>query len=90
VITNPKVNRRLRALAAERSIPHQVEVLPAGGTDTGELQRSGGATAAAAVSIPTRYLHTAVESVHGRDLTAAIDLTTAFLATETGDADYAL
>lgn len=90
VITNPKVTRRLRDLAASREIPHQLEVLPAGGTDTAGLQRAGGATPAGAISFPTRYLHTVVESINEHDLRAAIDLTVAFLETETGEHDYSL
>ncbi len=34
VITNPKVTRRLRDVAEERGIDRQLEILPAGGTDT--------------------------------------------------------
>lgn len=90
VITNRKVHRRLRDVAEDRDILHQFEVLPAGGTDTAQLQRAGGATPVGAVSFPTRYLHTPVESVHQDDLRAGIDLTVAFLETETGEHDYAL
>lgn len=90
VITNHKLHRRLRALAEERGIEHQLEVLPAGGTDTGGLQRAGGARPAGAISIPTRYLHTPTESVHEADLEAAIELLVAALETEDGTHDYSL
>ena len=90
VITNHKVHRRLRAVAESESIDHQFEVLPAGGTDTGGLQRVSGATPAGAVSVPTRYLHTPTESVHGDDVAAAIDLLVGFLDTEDGAHDYTL
>ncbi len=90
VITNPKVNDRLRGLAETEEIPAQLEVLPAGGTDTAGFQRAGGAVPAGAISIPTRYLHTVTESAHVDDIAAAIDLLTAFLETETGDHDYML
>jgi len=90
VITNRAVNRRLRAVAEERAVAHQTEVLPSGGTDTAGLQTAGGATPVGALSVPTRYLHTVVESVNGRDVSAAIDLLTGFLDTETGDHDYRL
>ena len=90
VITNHKLHRRLRALAEERGIEHQLEVLPAGGTDTGGLQRAGGARPAGAISIPTRYLHTPTESVHEADLEAAIELLVAALGTEDGTHDYSL
>jgi len=90
VITSHKVHRRIRAVAEDRGIAHQFEVLPAGGTDTGGLQRVSGATPAGAISVPTRYLHTPTESVHGDDVTAAVDLLVGFLETEDGDHDYTL
>jgi len=90
VITNPKVHRRLQSVAEEREIDHQLEVLPAGGTDTAGFQRFGGATPVAALSVPTRYLHTVTETAHVDDVAATIDLLTAALATETGDHDYQL
>jgi endoglucanase len=58
VITNPKVTRRIRSVAEEEGIDHQTEVLPAGGTDTAAFQNTFGAKPVAAISIPTRYLHT--------------------------------
>ena len=90
VITNHKVHRRLREVAESDGIDHQMEVLPAGGTDTGGLQRTSGATPAGAVSVPTRYLHTPTESVHGDDIAAAVDLLVGFLDTEDGAHDYTL
>jgi endoglucanase len=90
VITNPKVHRRLQSVAADRDIPTQLEVLPAGGTDTGGLQRASGATPVGAISVPTRYLHTPTECAHRGDVRAVIDLLTAFLTTEDGTHDYTL
>ena len=90
VITNPKVTDRLRDLADERDIPSQLEVLPAGGTDTAGFQTPAGAKPVGALSIPTRYLHTVTESAHHRDIAAAIDLLTAAIDTETGEHDYTL
>ena len=90
VITNHKVHRRLREVAESDGIDHQMEVLPAGGTDTGGLQRVSGATPAGAVSVPTRYLHTPTESVHGDDIAATVDLLVGFLDTENGTHDYTL
>lgn len=90
VITNPKVNRRLQAVADDEELEYQLEVLPAGGTDTAGFQRASGATPVGAISIPTRYLHTVTESAHVDDIAATIDLLTAFLETETGEYDYTL
>jgi len=90
VVTTPKVHRRMRSVAEDRDIDHQVEVLPSGATDTSGFQNTHGAKPVGAISIPTRYLHTVTESAHRDDVAAAIDLLTAFLETETGDHDYSL
>jgi putative aminopeptidase FrvX len=90
VISNPKVHRRLQSVADEDDIDFQLEVLPAGGTDTAGFQRAGGAVPAGAISIPTRYLHTVTESAHVDDIAGTIDLLTAFIESETGDHDYTL
>jgi endoglucanase len=67
-------------IARRKKIPHQLEVLPRGGTDAGALQRSRGGTRAITLSVPTRYIHTVTESVHKRDLRATVDLLAAWLA----------
>jgi endoglucanase len=90
VITNPKVVRRFRDVAESRDVPYQLEVLPAGGTDTAGFQNTFGAKPVGALSIPTRYLHTPTESAHRDDVAAAIDLLAAVLETETGTHDYTL
>ncbi|MFB6234426.1 MAG: M42 family metallopeptidase [Halopenitus sp.] len=90
VITNPKVHRRIREVAETEDIDHQIEVLPAGGTDTAGFQNTNGAKPVGAISIPTRYLHTVTETARGEDIEATIDLLTAFLTSETGEYDYTL
>lgn len=90
VITNHKVHRQLRTIAEEAAIPYQMEVLPSGRTDTAGFQTTHGAKPVGAISVPTRYLHTVTESVHHADITATIDLLTAFLRSETGEHDYRL
>ena len=90
VITSPKVNRRLRDVAEAAGIAHQLEVLPAGGTDTAGLQRAGGAVPVGALSVPTRYLHTPTECANVDDVVATVDLLSAFLESETGEHDYSL
>lgn len=90
VITNPKVHQRLQDVAEDEDIDHQIEVLPAGGTDTAGFQNTHGAKPVGAISIPTRYLHTVTETARGEDIEATIDLLTAFLTTETGENDYTL
>lgn len=90
VITTPKVHRRMQDVAEDEGIDYQLEVLPAGGTDTAGFQRARGAVPVGAISIPTRYLHTVTESAHTEDIDATIELLTAFLESETGEHDYTL
>jgi endoglucanase len=69
----------LEAVAKRREIPYQLSILPKGGTDAGAMQRQRGGFRVMTISIPTRYIHTATESVHKRDLQSAIDLLAAWL-----------
>ncbi len=69
------------ALAKKRKIPHQLSILPRGGTDAAAIQRTRGGYPCMTLSIPTRYIHTVTESVHLRDLQSAIDLLAAWLET---------
>jgi endoglucanase len=90
VIPNPKVVDRLLDVADRQQIDHQREVLTAGGTDTGPLQRNHGATPVGAISTPTRYLHTPVEAVHADDVDQVVDLTAAFVMSLAGSEDFTL
>lgn len=71
----------LVAVADERGIAHQLEVMVRGGTDTRELQLSGDGAVAGCVSIPTRYIHQVVETCHPDDLDACVALVVAFCET---------
>ncbi len=78
-ISHPGLVQAFRQLAEEKKIPYQMEILPRGGTDAGALQLAWKGTAAITLSIPTRYVHSVVESAHKDDITATIDLLAAFL-----------
>ncbi|MGY4706539.1 M42 family metallopeptidase [Candidatus Bipolaricaulota sp. J31] len=78
-ISHPKLVRFLVDLADAKGIPYQLEILPRGGTDAGGIQLAREGAAVVTLSIPTRYVHTAVEAAHKRDIQAAIDLLAAFL-----------
>jgi len=80
-ISHPGLVRFLVSLAEERGIPYQMEILPRGGTDAGAMQLAREGAAVVTLSVPTRYVHTVVESAHKKDIEAAIDLLTAFLET---------
>ena len=67
------------AVAKEKDIKHQLEILPFGGTDTAAIQVSGAGVKVAALSIPTRYIHSGVEMLDLTDADACVDLTVAWL-----------
>lgn len=67
----------MKKLATDNNLTWQAEILPAGGTDTAAIQRNGkNGSIAGAVSIPTRHIHQVIESVHKKDVEAAISLLT--------------
>ncbi|MEE2778190.1 MAG: M42 family metallopeptidase [Acidobacteriota bacterium] len=80
-IAAPKLVEHCRSLAEKHSIPHQMEILPRGGTDAGGIQRAAEAVPSITLSIPTRYLHSVVETIYGPDLEATVDLLARFLET---------
>ena len=67
------------ALARRKKIPHQLEILPRGGTDAATMQRSRAGHRTITLSVPCRYVHTVSETVHKTDLRAAVDLLAAWL-----------
>lgn len=78
-ISDPRLVQFCRKLAGERNIKHQLEILPRGGTDAGGIQRARSGAPVITISIPTRYIHSVVESVHKDDLQASVDLVAAFI-----------
>jgi len=90
IISHPRLVKQMRDIAKKNDIPHQMEILPRGGTDGGALQRSGSGCAGITLSIPTRYIHTVNEMVYAGDVQAAIDLLATYLnEAETGQIEAA-
>lgn len=72
---NPKIEELLVSTARKKKIEHQLIGEPrATGTDANAMQISRAGVAAALVGIPTRYMHTQVETVNLNDLQAAAKL----------------
>lgn len=78
-ISDARVVQALRELAAARGIPHQMEILPCGGTDAAGLQMTRAGVPVCTISTPTRYVHTSIEMCHKTDIEASIALTAAFI-----------
>jgi putative aminopeptidase FrvX len=78
-IPNHRLVRHFRSIAEQHGIPHQLEVLPCGGTDGSALQRARAGAPAITISIPTRYLHTVNEMACVDDIMAEIQLVARYL-----------
>jgi tetrahedral aminopeptidase len=89
LICHPKLVEHFRQIAEREEIPHQMEILPAGGTDAGGVQRLHGGIPSITLSIPTRYVHTPNEMVSETDVQACIDLLARYLE-EAHTGNYAL
>ncbi len=89
VISNPKLVRFMRQVADKKKIKYQLELLTGGGTDAGGIQKVRDGVPVMTVSIPTRNVHTVVETVNKKDLQRAVDLLAAFLQeVHKGDFSY--
>lgn len=72
--------KALQARAEEADIPYQLEVLEGGSTDARSIQVAGAGSAAGAISIPCRYVHTQSETVNAADVENSVQLLVAVLA----------
>lgn len=82
MISHPAVVERLKALAAERGIPFQMDVSSRGGTDAGAIHKSRGGVRSGGLSIPCRYIHTPLELAAKKDALACAELLAAFAEAE--------
>lgn len=79
VISHPKIKGLLVELAKENQIPHQLEVLEFGGTDSGAIHISKQGVPSGGISIPTRYVHSTVEMASKLDIKNCTELLIKFL-----------
>lgn len=61
-------------IAAEKKIPVQTKTMVAGGNDSGAIHKTAGGVRTAAVSVPTRYLHTPACVMKLSDVQASAEL----------------
>ncbi|HZZ29436.1 MAG TPA: M42 family metallopeptidase [Pirellulales bacterium] len=86
---NPRVVERLVQAAKASEIPYQLAASGrATGTDANTIQISRAGVAAGLVSIPNRYMHSAVETISLEDIDHAADLLANFAAGLTGIEDF--
>ncbi|MEM9656745.1 MAG: M42 family metallopeptidase, partial [Planctomycetota bacterium] len=86
---NPVVVRRLREAADAADLPVQMGAIGRGtGTDANAIQLSRQGVAAGLVSVPNRYMHSAVEMVSLKDLDMCADLLAGFACNVAPDDDF--
>jgi tetrahedral aminopeptidase len=86
---NPRVVDRLLDVAAKKEIPYQLAASgKAQPNDSNVLQINRAGVATGLVSIPNRYMHSAVEVISLDDIDRAADLLAGFALSLTGDDDF--
>jgi len=86
---NPRLFSRLVESAKSKEIPHQIAAHNRGtGTDANAIQLSRAGVVTGLVSIPNRYMHSAVETIALNDIDRAADLLAAFMVSLTGREDF--
>lgn len=82
VICHPEMVDKLSALATEKEIKAQMDVLTKGGTDAGVIHQNRLGVITGGVSIPCRYPHTPTSMVELADVESCIKLMTTFVENE--------
>lgn len=77
VICDRWLVEKMKDTAKENKIKYQLEILAAGGTDTSSMQQNASGVLAGCISIPTRYIHSTVETVDMADVEECVRLTAA-------------
>ncbi len=86
---NPKVVERLIEVSEEEDIPCQFGAEGRStGTDANAIQITRAGVAAGLVSVPNRYMHSAVETVSLDDVDRTAELLTGFVVRLEADADF--
>jgi len=87
---NEPLSRLLFAAAEKHKIPYQPTASgsASGGTDTAAIQLTRAGVATCLVSIPNRYMHSAVEICDIRDAANAVDILTETIAALTGKENF--
>ena len=80
VIAHRGLFKMLRDICKEKNIPFTYDYLAAGGTDSGEINKSFDGVINMTLSIPCRYFHSHNSIVNIKDYNACIDLLTEFVS----------
>ena len=78
IICHPQMVSKMTALAKERSIKAQLDVIKAGGTDAGSIYVTKMGVLTGGISVPCRYIHSPQEMVDRGDVESCARLVAAF------------
>lgn len=79
-VLSGEMSKKLIAIANEKNIPHQLEVMGAAtGTNADYISSARGGVKTALISVPQRSMHTQAEVVDLNDIEAAADLICAYV-----------
>lgn len=82
VICDGALVKKMQETADANDIKWQREVLTFGGTDTASIQMAAAGCKVGAISVPTRYIHTANETIDTNDVQACLELVCAMAKAE--------
>ena len=86
---NPKVVQKLIDVAEQKGIDYQLAAIGrATPTDANSLQVTRSGVATALVSVPNRYMHSAVETISLSDIDQTAELLAGFALSLNGDEDF--
>lgn len=80
MLAHPGLRQRMVETAEQNNIPYQIEVLRLGTTDAQAMQLAHEGSAAGALSIPCRHIHTPSEMVNFQDVQNGVKLLLALLS----------
>ncbi len=78
-ICSREIIDELENIAKEKEIPYQLDVLVAGGTDIGAVQKVGRGALVGGISVPVRNVHSVSEMASKSDIEACISLIKAYI-----------
>ena len=79
VIAHTGLLKALERICDKYQIPYQMDMIAAGGTDSGELSKVEAGVVNMTLSIPSRYMHSHRTIIHQDDYQATVNLLTHFI-----------
>ena len=79
-ISDYKLVEEFEEVSKKAKIPYQRTILAAGGQDGAAAQQAAAGARAIGITVGTRYIHTVTEMIDKKDLVAARDVLSAYLA----------